>query len=85
MSMGLTAEQVQRKYGISREDQDAFSLRSHQNALRAQAEGRFDDEMVPVEVETTTLNGGKPHVGEDHVYRKTKARARTPRWRRWPS
>ena len=39
------------KYGISREEQDAFSLRSHQNALRAQAEGKFDEEIVPLEVE----------------------------------
>ena len=46
MGMGLTAEQLQRKYGISREEQDAFSFRSHQNALRAQAEGMFDDEIV---------------------------------------
>src|SRR5215472_7745465 len=51
MSMGLTAERVQRKYGISREDADAFALRSHQNALRAQTEGRFADEIVPVEIE----------------------------------
>src|SRR5215471_1174498 len=51
MSMGLTAERVQRKYGVTREDADAFALRSHRNALRAQSEGRFDDELVPVEVE----------------------------------
>ena len=48
MGMGLTAEQLQRRYGISREEQDEFSLRSHQNALRAQAEGKFADEIVPV-------------------------------------
>ena len=61
MGMGLTAEEVQRKYNVSREDSDQFSYRSHQNALRAQAEGKFDEEIVPVEVETTTLvNGGKP-------------------------
>ncbi len=52
MSMGLTAERVQKKYGISREDADAFALRSHQNALRAQREGKFDQEIVPVEVES---------------------------------
>ena len=62
MNMGLTAEQLQRKYGISREDQDAFSLRSHQNAVRAQAECRFKEEIVPFEVETVTPNGAKPHV-----------------------
>ena len=59
MGMGLTAEQVQGKYGIAREDQDAFALRSHQNALRAQAEGRFDDELVPVDVETATPEGAR--------------------------
>src|SRR6202522_1462464 len=48
MGMGLTAEQVQKKYGISREDADQFAYRSHQNALHAQAEGKFDDELVPV-------------------------------------
>ncbi len=48
MGMGLTAEQVQRKYGISREDSDQFAYRSHQHALHAQAEGKFDDEIVPV-------------------------------------
>ena len=60
MGMGLTAEEVYRKYNVSREDQDQFSFRSHHNALAAQAGGRFDDEIVPLEVETTTLENGKP-------------------------
>jgi acetyl-CoA acyltransferase len=60
ISMGLTAENLQRKYGIGREDQDAFSYRSHQNALRAQAEGRFNDELVPVPVESVSIENGKP-------------------------
>jgi acetyl-CoA acyltransferase len=51
MGMGLTAEQVQQKYGVNREDADQFAYRSHQHALRAQAEGKFDDELVPVPVE----------------------------------
>ena len=59
ISMGLTAERVQNKYGVSREDQDAFSYRSHQNALKAQADGKFDDEIVPLEVETTSFEDGK--------------------------
>src|SRR5947209_2455283 len=54
MNMGLTAERMQKKYGVSREDADAFALRSHQNAVRAQQAGRFADEIVPVEVETVT-------------------------------
>ncbi|HYK17342.1 MAG TPA: acetyl-CoA C-acyltransferase [Bryobacteraceae bacterium] len=60
MGMGLTAEEVQRKFGVSREDADQFAYRSHQNALRAQAEGKFDEEIVPVEVESTVLDNGKP-------------------------
>src|SRR5579862_1558610 len=59
MGMGLTAEEVYRKYNVSRDDQDQFSYRSHQNALRAQAAGRFDDEIVPLEVDTATPNGTK--------------------------
>ena len=58
MGMGLTAEEVQKKYGVSREDSDQFAYRSHQNALRAQAEGKFDEEIVPVEVESTILENG---------------------------
>ena len=54
MSMGLTAERMQKKYGVSREDSDAFALRSHQNAVRAQQAGRFTDEIVPLELETAT-------------------------------
>ncbi len=57
MSMGLTAERVQRKYGVTREEADAFALRSHQNAVAAQKEGRFADEIVPVEVDTATPAG----------------------------
>ena len=56
MSMGLTAERLQRKYGVSREDADAFALRSHQNAVRAQNEGKFIDEVVPVETESGTFD-----------------------------
>jgi acetyl-CoA acyltransferase len=48
LGMGLTAERLQRRYDISREEQDAFAYRSHANALRAQADGAFDDEIVPV-------------------------------------
>ena len=50
MSMGHTAEEVAKKYGITRDDQDAFAVRSHQRAAKAIAEGKFADEIVPVEV-----------------------------------
>jgi acetyl-CoA acyltransferase len=50
MGMGHTAEEVAKKYGISREDQDAFAVRSHQKAAKAIQEGKFVDEIVPVDV-----------------------------------
>jgi acetyl-CoA acyltransferase len=50
MSMGHTAEQVAKKYGISREEQDAFAVHSHQKAAKAIQEGKFVDEIVPVDV-----------------------------------
>jgi acetyl-CoA acyltransferase len=50
MGMGHTAEEVAKKYGISREDQDAFAVRSHQRAAKAIQEGKFLDEIVPVNV-----------------------------------
>lgn len=46
ISMGLTAERVQQRLGITREEQDAFALRSHERALMAQAAGHFDEEIV---------------------------------------
>jgi acetyl-CoA C-acetyltransferase len=45
-----TAENLRREYGITREEQDAFALQSHQRAVAAQAAGRFDDELVPLDV-----------------------------------
>lgn len=48
INMGLTAENLQRRYGISREEQDAFALASHQKAIAAQSSGKFDDELIPV-------------------------------------
>ncbi|WP_409290196.1 acetyl-CoA C-acetyltransferase [Peribacillus sp. SCS-37] len=59
MGMGHTAEEVAKKYGISREDQDEFAVRSHTNAARAIREGKFQDEIVPVDV---TIR----HVGSDN-------------------
>ncbi|MGX2961511.1 acetyl-CoA C-acetyltransferase [Peribacillus sp. JNUCC 23] len=50
MGMGHTAEEVAKKFGISREDQDAFAVRSHQKAAKAIASGKFADEIVPVDV-----------------------------------
>src|SRR5437764_1045120 len=60
LSMGLTAERLAQRFGISREQADEFSLQSHQKALAAIAAGKFNDEVVPVPVSFTTPNGSKP-------------------------
>ena len=60
-NMGLTAENISVKYKVSREDQDAFALRSHQRASAAVNSGRFDPELVPIVVELKELGAdGKP-------------------------
>ncbi len=56
MGMGLTAENVAEQYNISREDQDAFSLRSHQRAAAAIQAGKFNDELVPVPVQESWVD-----------------------------
>jgi acetyl-CoA acyltransferase len=56
ISMGLTAENLAKKYGISREQADEFSLASHQKALAAIAAGKFREEVVPVEISYTVLD-----------------------------
>jgi acetyl-CoA acyltransferase len=60
LSMGLTAERVAQRYGITREASDEFSLESHRKALAAIQAGKFEDEIVPVPVSFTTPNGAKP-------------------------
>ena len=60
LSMGLTAERLAQRFGITREESDQFSLRSHQKALAAIQAGKFEDETVPVAVSFTTPNGSKP-------------------------
>jgi len=60
LSMGLTAERLATRFGITRAAADEFSLRSHQKALAAIQAGRFDEETVPVSVSFTTPNGSKP-------------------------
>ena len=60
LSMGLTAERVAKRYNITRQMQDEFSVASHQKAIAAIQAGKFDDELVPVPVSFTTPNGSKP-------------------------
>ncbi|MCR2823101.1 acetyl-CoA C-acetyltransferase [Lederbergia panacisoli] len=59
MGMGHTAEEVARRFHISREDQDAFAVRSHQKAAAAVSEGRFDEEIVPVNVVSRSVVDNK--------------------------
>ncbi|KXG09607.1 acetyl-CoA C-acetyltransferase [Anoxybacillus rupiensis] len=59
MSMGHTAEQVAMKYGISREEQDAFAVGSHQRAAQAIRDGKFVDEIVPVNVTIRTVENNR--------------------------
>ena len=63
LSMGLTAERLAQRFGITREMSDEFSLHSHKKALAAIAAGKYDDEIVHVPVTFTTPNGGtRPQV-----------------------
>jgi acetyl-CoA acyltransferase len=59
MGMGITAERVADEFKISREDQDEFGFQSHMKAIAAQDAGRFEGEIVPLEVELVTVNGRK--------------------------
>jgi acetyl-CoA acetyltransferase family protein len=73
ISLGETAENVADKYGVSREEQDAFALRSQQRAAEAMRAGRFDDEIVPVEV---AMKGGvRPFSVDEHPRPETTAQA----------
>jgi acetyl-CoA acyltransferase len=58
-SMGITAELVAQRHGVSRADQDAFAAESHRRAAAAQDAGRFDAELIPVAIEATALVNGK--------------------------
>lgn len=60
LTMGLTAERLAQRFGITREQADEFSLQSHQKAIAAIQAGKFVDETVPVPVSFTTPNGSKP-------------------------
>jgi len=68
LSMGLTAERLAQRFGITREHADEFSLRSHQKAIAAIEAGRFSDETVEVPVSFTTANGSKPKR-QDSVFK----------------
>ncbi|HEK4322607.1 TPA: thiolase family protein [Staphylococcus aureus] len=60
--MGLTAENVASQYDVSREDQDAYAVRSHQRAYDAQRDGRFKDEIIPIQVNSVEYTNAGPKV-----------------------
>ncbi|MDT7919800.1 MAG: thiolase family protein [Meiothermus sp.] len=64
IGMGFTAERVAERWGISRAEQDAWALRSHQKALEAQARGAFDEQIVPIPVKKVHWKGSKKQVEE---------------------
>ena len=76
--MGLTAEAVAKQFNVSREDQDAFAYHSHMKALKAQAEGKFDKQIVPITIEQTFVNAnGKKETKSYTVNKDEGPRADT--------
>lgn len=69
-NMGLTAEAVAKKYNVSRQDQDEFAYTSQMRALKAQDENRFQDQIVPIEVEHTFVNDSGKKVTEKYTVNK---------------
>lgn len=65
--MGLTAEAVAEEFKVSREDQDAFAYQSHQRALKAQKEGKFDDQIVPIDIAYTHVDAGGKKVTDNYT------------------
>jgi acetyl-CoA acyltransferase len=68
--MGLTAEAVANQFNVSRADQDEFAFQSHMKALKAQAEGKFDKQIVPITVEQTFVNENGKKETKSYVVTK---------------
>lgn len=76
--MGLTAEAVANEFKVSREDQDQFAFNSHMKALKAQADGKFDQQIVPITIEQTFINeAGKKETKSYTVTKDEGPRADT--------
>jgi acetyl-CoA acyltransferase len=65
--MGLTAEAVAQQYNVSRDDQDEFALKSHEKAIKAIESGRFEDDIVPIEVEHVYLDENEKRQTKKHT------------------
>ncbi len=68
--MGLTAEAVAEKYKVTREDQDEFAYNSHRKALQAQADGKFDKQIVPITVNQTFVNENSKKETKSYIVNK---------------
>ena len=68
--MGLTAEAVAHQFKVSREDQDEFAYHSHQKALKAQAEDRFQDQIVPIDIEHVYVDGNGKKATKNYTVAK---------------
>ena len=68
--MGLTAEAVAKQFNVSREDQDEFAFQSHMKALKAQAEGKFDNQIVPITVNQTFVNENGKKETKSYIVKK---------------
>jgi acetyl-CoA acyltransferase len=68
--MGLTSEAVAKQFNISRADQDEFAFNSHNKALKAQADGKFDSQIVPITVEQTFINENGKKETKSYVVNK---------------
>lgn len=75
--MGLTAEAVANKYNVSREDQDEFAFNSHEKSLKALAEDRFQDQIVPIKIDETYVEDGKKKTRSYTVTKDEGPRANT--------
>lgn len=68
--MGLTAEAVAKQFNVSRDDQDEFAFHSHQKALKAQVEGKFDKQIVPITIEQTFINENEKKETKSYTVNK---------------
>ncbi|WP_425056957.1 hypothetical protein [Staphylococcus aureus] len=80
ISYGLTAENVASQFDVSREDQDAYAVRSHQRAYDAQRDGRFKDEIIPIQVNSVEYTNADQKYTQISLT-KMNLYALTPRWR----
>ncbi len=82
---GISAEMIAEKWGLSREDLDAFGALSQQRAEQAAAEGRFDNEIIPVQAKPRDKETGELIADRRDAHPSTRASAPAPPSRRWPT